>query len=211
MDITECCVPCQAFSAATFLLRLVCGPLPSVFEKLLCWVQVRWPLNNFPFLCLEKLLGSFRRLLWVIFHLHSEVLANHFCRICLNLSSPEHFTVQASASISCHIISKHQWPGSTSSHTCTCHNIASGMFDSLWYALDHELLLLFYSHRSGASLVSVQRMFFRTGQTVRCLMAVLVCNRGFAPCCKPSCRSHSCVSSGLRGTLHWLLVVRCYT
>lgn len=129
----------------------------------------------------------------------------------LNPSSPEHFTVQASASISCHIISKHQWPGSTSSHTCTCHNIASAMFDSLWYALDHELLLLFYSHRSGASLVSVQRTFFRTEQTVRCFMAVLVCNRGFAPCCKPSCRSHSCVSSGLRGTLHWLLVVRCYT
>lgn len=49
-------------------------------------IQVQTLSSNSRGICLEKLLGSFSSMLWVVIHLHSQVPSNQFCSFRLNLS-----------------------------------------------------------------------------------------------------------------------------
>lgn len=67
----------------------------SNWSALLGWDQVTdWPLKNTPLLCLEKLLGYFCRMLWVIFHYDGKTLFNYFYSIRLNLRIREYSSAQ---------------------------------------------------------------------------------------------------------------------
>lgn len=91
-----------------------------------------------------KSLGLHRGMLWDIIYLHCGALYDQFCSICLKLSreyTPVHFKI-IPVSINSHIINKYQWPGSTGSHTCLCHNIASSILGR-WY--DILQIMIYFS------------------------------------------------------------------
>lgn len=121
----------------------------SNWSALLGWDQVTdWPLKNTPLLCLEKLLGYFCRMLWVIFHYDGKTLFNYFYSIRLNLRIREYSSAQFMLPL---------LPASSvnTSDPVQLAAVRDHVRRIMWCALAHELFLLFSllfsSHRSGTS------------------------------------------------------------
>ena len=144
MDITKCWVSslemlCQAFTSVAACLWAF---LPSVLSSLsenhaqLGWDQVTDSAIEEYYISLPwKPLGLLSQ--YVLGHYSSALWGTFlsFCSILLNLSRyhPIHFRIRTAASISSHIINKHQGSNSTGSNTYQCHNTVSTMCDRWCY------------------------------------------------------------------------------
>ncbi len=93
--------------------------LINIENWFLTLIILTWPLQNISLFYLQKLLGCFCCMFWVIVHLYYEAPHNQLCSIWLNLDRkyiPIHFRILPAASVFCHVI------------TCSCHHTAPPCF-----------------------------------------------------------------------------------
>ncbi len=112
--------------------------LSSASEMLLNQVEIRRLtrlVQNIPLFYLQKLLGCFCSMFWVIVHLYYEAPSNQLCCIWLNLGR-EYISIHFRIEVFCLIITKHQWPRATEDMQLmiTLIHVSQMML----YALDHE-------------------------------------------------------------------------
>lgn len=135
MDITQCCVSSRGMlrqAIAAFLWVSLLSGLSSVTEKLLYWVEIRWLSHSLLWETLRLPL-----LFALDIHLRCEALSfavfGWIWAESIALSTSQFIA----SSISSHFIYKHQWPGSTGSHTC--------LIDDVLYFGSGAVSLLFHN------------------------------------------------------------------
>ncbi len=138
---------CQTFTAADSSCLFV-GLSQFCLQQMLNRVEIRtltWPLQNIPLFYLQKLLGCFCCMFWVIVHLYYEVPPNQFCSIWLNLGRGYIPILQNSSGCFCPVTSSLNTSNLVPMEAMHAHAITllHHVSQMMLYALDHKLFQAF--------------------------------------------------------------------